>query len=180
MAQVPSDTITKGFTDDYNAIQRLYADEQIDDCVARARTLIAEPAIPRYHHIRTLLILVGAVPDWMEAWRFLQQAEVLWHLVRRFHAVGEDPKIDKTIEELWDGIVELKEILEDELDDDEEVPADNVENTLAQIDKEAEEAELWQKAEEEADAQALGMTVPQMRAKTASKAAHLVRTMSCE
>ncbi|EME77358.1 uncharacterized protein MYCFIDRAFT_88718 [Pseudocercospora fijiensis CIRAD86] len=170
MAKLPTDAITKPFTDEFNAIQKLYAEGKINECISRARDLIAEPAIPRYHNIRTLLILVNAVPARKEAWRFLEDAQVLFHLVRRFHLEGEDADIDKTIQELWDSISELKQMLTGELDGDEK-PEDKVHSKLAEIEAQAQAAERWTKAEEEADDVALGYSVGEAREKTACKAA---------
>lgn len=59
-----SDTIDKQFTKAFNDIADVYNAADDDDelslnkCIADARALLAEPAIPRYHRIKTLLMFV--------------------------------------------------------------------------------------------------------------------------
>jgi hypothetical protein len=62
-----SDLINKSYTNEYNSIYKMYTDVDEGDeltrrrCYMRARAMLAEPTIPLYHRIKTLLLLAGMV-----------------------------------------------------------------------------------------------------------------------
>lgn len=62
-----ADLIDKSYTNEYNSIYKAYTDADEDDeltrrrCYMRTRALLAEPTIPLYHRIKTLLLLAGMV-----------------------------------------------------------------------------------------------------------------------
>jgi hypothetical protein len=96
----PSDLNTRKFTHEYNAIQRLFAADELEECIARARELITKPANPLYHLIRELLILVDAVEDFGTAWEFQKEAAVLWHLLHYCNSEQQDkyPENERVLE----------------------------------------------------------------------------------
>ncbi|KXT10486.1 hypothetical protein AC579_8881 [Pseudocercospora musae] len=177
MSQLPQDKITQQFTEGYNKAQELYANDKLQECIDESRLLIAEPAIPRYHRIKTLLMLASTVPDLAEAMQFHKEASLLWHLVRRHYPQGHDVDVDKIMAEMWTALQELKDVLREEASDDNDDDQEGEEEdkeleeqlaTYAEVEKERAEQEEF---EDKIDAEVLGMSVEDMRAKTASKAA---------
>ena len=54
----------------------------------KASTYTVRAAIPRYHRMRTLLLLGSTVGDWDEAHEYWENAETLGRIVRRWRPAG--------------------------------------------------------------------------------------------
>jgi hypothetical protein len=120
-----SEAINRVFTNVFNCIRETYnaVDEEaedceltIDQCIARARALLDQPAIPRFHRIKTLLLLVRMVEDTEAAWECLREADITLRLVQAQAARGQpgDPDVAETILALRASIEGVRGILEDE------------------------------------------------------------------
>jgi hypothetical protein len=179
-----SDRIYESFTRGYNEVQALYAQDKLSDCIDVARILVAEPAIPRHYRIRTHLLLASTVGDRDEAWYFHRKAEVEWHVVRRFHAKGEDATIDTSMDTLWDRVLGTKDMLKEEDHDEkrngerEEETDKELQDTLAAHEAAIKDASDEQAALDEADAAYFGIPIAEVRQKTAEKAARKVCSLS--
>jgi hypothetical protein len=53
--------IDRTFNEAFNELSKYYEDDELETCVEKARELLQNSALPRYHHIRTLVLLGSAV-----------------------------------------------------------------------------------------------------------------------
>jgi hypothetical protein len=106
-----SSIIDKAFTDAYNECAELYDNEELEKCIEKAQALLDEGAAPRYHRMKTWILLGNCLGDWDEAHDSYVEALTMWQIVRRWHRAGEDAKVDATMEELRVSLEELKEAL---------------------------------------------------------------------
>jgi hypothetical protein len=79
----------------------------------QARELPSEPAIPRYHRIKTLLLLTSTIKDQDEANSYRIEAEALWQVDRRWHPEGEDEKLDGYMAEIRGVLKEADRVLQE-------------------------------------------------------------------
>lgn len=134
--------IDKQFSEAYNTIFELYQNDQLEECESEAKQLLEDPAIPRYHRIKTYLLLGSCVEEWTEAESYRSRAETLWRIVRRWHQEGEDAKIDAALQELRTSLDFLQQDLENDRPEEYDFEA-TVEGQLADHDRlQAEEMEL--------------------------------------
>ena len=56
--------IDRAFADAFNEVNRLYGDDKFKECIEKAQSLLDDPALPRYHRMRTLVLLGSTHPDW--------------------------------------------------------------------------------------------------------------------
>ena len=56
--------IDRAFTDAFNEVNQLYRDDKLGECIEKARSLLRESALPRYHRMRTLVLLGSTLEDW--------------------------------------------------------------------------------------------------------------------
>ena len=114
--------IDSQFSDAFDALHKLYDNDELDQCIAGAESLLQNNALPRYHRIKTLLLLASTVGDRSDAEGYRSQAELLWRIVRRWNPEGEDDKVDEALAETRITLDEVKGVLagerveEDELD----------------------------------------------------------------
>lgn len=114
-----SATINKLFTDRYNEIYTKYTaadendEEALDDCIKQAHALLLEPAIPRYHRIKTWLLLASMVGDIEEALMYHNKADILLRVVRSHEVTGATIPacVEATLNKLGEEVEELREIL---------------------------------------------------------------------
>ncbi|KAK3057643.1 hypothetical protein LTR09_001827 [Extremus antarcticus] len=102
------------FTEAFDKAVALQDENRPEECIEKAQKLLAEPAIPRYHRMRTLLLLGSTVGDWDEAHEYWENAETLGRIVRRWRPAGEDEAIDVPMRALRVEIDDLKKILDEE------------------------------------------------------------------
>jgi tetratricopeptide (TPR) repeat protein len=154
-----SSIIDKAFTDAYNECAELYDNDELEKCIEKAQALLDYGAAPRYHRMKTWILLGNCLGDWDEAHDSYVEAETMWRIVRRWHRAGEDAKVDAAMEELRVSLEELKETLAKDkpaYDDDEEVANRMAEHDAAvqeqkNIDRAAEELEEAEKGIVEAE-----------------------------
>jgi hypothetical protein len=70
--------------------------------------LLADPAIPRYHRIKCLTLLGGTLGDWRQAYDCYVKAETLWRITKRWHKNDENPVVRQGLDDLGEGLNELK------------------------------------------------------------------------
>jgi hypothetical protein len=104
----------KYFTDACNETYELWDNDELEACIENARELLRQPGIPRYHRMKTLVLLGATLGDWREANACREHAECNWHIVRRWHPAGENSKNDTAMQELRISIDELRQALADE------------------------------------------------------------------
>jgi hypothetical protein len=76
-----ADAIDKAFTNGFNEAAELYDADRLVECEKMARELLAKPYIPRYHSMKTQILLGSIVGDWYEACDFRIAAETMWRIV---------------------------------------------------------------------------------------------------
>jgi hypothetical protein len=113
------DAIDQHFTDGFNHAHDLFLADRLEECEAAAFALLREETIPRYHKMRTLILLGTIVGDWNEAHRYHVAAEAMWRYVRRYHPVGADEGVERAIAELRELLDDLNDaLMGDEEEDD--------------------------------------------------------------
>ncbi|KAK4497263.1 hypothetical protein PRZ48_011713 [Zasmidium cellare] len=145
------DTSDKAFTERFNAVAQLCDENKLDDCIEQARELLDEPVLPRYHRMKTWVLLGAIVGDWEEANDCCARANSLWRIVRRWHPAGVNEKTDRAMQELRDMLDELEETLKEEEppghdfgDDEEDMVAEH-DAAIGEDNVDAEaEAENWE------------------------------------
>lgn len=143
------DTIDARFTEGYDEAKQFWDDEDLDGCIEKARALLNEPAIPRYHPIKTLILLGSSLGDWQEAEDCRVRADALWRVVRRWHSEGEDAEIDVAVTELRDALNALTTALKEDQPKPYDPNCDPEANVQDLIEAEVDEAKAHQQAEEE-------------------------------
>lgn len=57
------DIINRQFFDAYSEAVALYNADRLDECVDKAREMLSDASIPRYHRMRTLVLLGSTLGD---------------------------------------------------------------------------------------------------------------------
>ena len=133
------DLIDKQFTDRFNELHDLFTADRLDECEKGAFALLADPAIPRYHRMKTLILLGTIVGDWHEANQYHGGAEAIWRIVRRHHPVGSNKQADACLAELRESLDDLDVALRDEEASEYEF-LDTVEEAIEKHDADVEDA----------------------------------------
>ncbi|EUC43439.1 hypothetical protein COCMIDRAFT_100857 [Bipolaris oryzae ATCC 44560] len=102
------------FAREFNSAKALHDNELLDDCVESARELLEDPVVPRFHRMKTLLLLGSALEDLNEACDCLEEADKLWKLIRSYHLEGQDVDVDKTMAEVRASLDQLAKALKNE------------------------------------------------------------------
>jgi hypothetical protein len=126
------------FTDAFNEALADYKADRLEECDSKLRTLIDDSALPRYHRMKSLVLLGLIVDDFHEANELYVAAEALWHIVRRWHPEG-DPKVDSALKEIWESLEDLDESLREQNPDEYDRPVP-VDKTVAEHDTDVEDA----------------------------------------
>jgi hypothetical protein len=106
--------IDEQFTDGFNEANACYKADKLFECIDLCYKLLDEPNIPRYHKMKTLVLLGATVGDWDEAYDCLVAAESLWKIVRRWHPEGKNATLDTGMAEIRESIEELNQALKEE------------------------------------------------------------------
>lgn len=99
----------KSFSTAYNSARALYDSDQLAEAIEKAQDLLEEGSLPHYHRIKTLLLLSACADSWHDAQQCLNEADMLWHQMRRFQPKGEDAAADASLEELRDSLDGLQQ-----------------------------------------------------------------------
>ncbi|KAJ5022896.1 hypothetical protein PSV08DRAFT_250439 [Bipolaris maydis] len=102
------------FCEEFNNAKALHDDGRLDECVAKARGMLEDPDIPRYHRIKTLLMLASALEDPYEASKCWLDATALWTSIRFWNPEGQNSKLDELMEEIRMSLEELSKAVENE------------------------------------------------------------------
>ncbi|KAI8932754.1 hypothetical protein NX059_010244 [Plenodomus lindquistii] len=97
--------VVKRFSEDFNRVVDLFERDQLDEYLA------LDSACPRYHRIRTLIVLGHIIANWDEADQCRIDAEALWGVTRPWHPEGEDETTDKQMAEIREELDGLFEVL---------------------------------------------------------------------
>lgn len=103
--------IARQFNEDLNEANALYDRGRLNECIEKARAILGDPAILRYHRLKTLIPLSSTLRSWHEADKCRASAEIWWIIVRRWNCVGEDKTIDIYMAEICDDLDELTILL---------------------------------------------------------------------
>jgi hypothetical protein len=132
--------IDSQFTDGFNEANALWEQDRLEECIVKAHELLAEQAIPRYHRMKTLLLLASTVGDWYEANSYRVEAEALWQIVRRWHPEGEDENIDGHMAEIRGILEDADRMLQEEEPKDYDLD-DEVQHMVRNHDEEVADAQ---------------------------------------
>ncbi|KAK3625670.1 hypothetical protein LTR56_020282 [Elasticomyces elasticus] len=72
---------------------QLYNDHKYDECITLARYNLTDPTLPRYYHIKTLLLIVNAEEDWYPAERCRREAEDVYSMAQRLTTPEDEPAL---------------------------------------------------------------------------------------
>ncbi|CAI6336464.1 unnamed protein product [Periconia digitata] len=106
--------VDKKFTEAVNELTALYDVDELDECIAGAHELLSDSAIPRYHKMKTLLILASTAEDWKEANAYRLEIETICRQVRAWHPIGEAANIDEYLAEIRGTLDELLSVINEE------------------------------------------------------------------
>ncbi|KAF2133565.1 hypothetical protein P153DRAFT_363735 [Dothidotthia symphoricarpi CBS 119687] len=129
--------IDKRFTEGFNEANDHYRDDRLEECVAKARELLNDPAIPRYYRMRTLVLLGSTLGEWGEANDCRLEAEAMWRIVRRWHPLGEDVEVDRLMAIIRESLDDLdralreEDLLDSHYEDEEQEAVDSVDDEFA-------------------------------------------------
>lgn len=121
------DAIDLAFNERYNEAHQCYGNHELDRCIEKCQELLEDPTNPRFHRMKTLVLLGSTLGEWYEANGCHVKADILLSIVRRWHPEGEDAGVGEAMQECRAEISELKAALKqdyrDEFDAEEEVEA---------------------------------------------------------
>lgn len=100
------------FDTDLRRAWATYENDNLDNCEELLRKMNNDPAVPRYHRVRALVMLASIVEPWVEANEFRLTAERLYMMVRTYHSEGNNPSIDRSLAELRGELDGLKTALD--------------------------------------------------------------------
>jgi hypothetical protein len=106
--------IDKEFSIAFNEAKALYDADRLDECIAKAQKMLGDPATPRYHRMKTLVLLASTLGDWIDAYACCVEAETLWALTRQWHPEGKIEALDIFMTETRNSLDELYEVLAEE------------------------------------------------------------------
>ena len=180
------DRILDAFTNAFNKIQRLYNNDNLDEMYEGAQVLLADAAIPRFHRMKTPLLLSSFTSDLDEAQRYHTEAEAMWRIVRGQHVLGVNSDVDTELSHCRKCLDELAEVFESQRAEKfgkkgkagaESDPEVAVQEHIAQHEKEVADFKAAADDEDElerVDLAILGMTKEESMAIPAKKAAERV------
>ncbi|KAI4920042.1 hypothetical protein J4E90_002182 [Alternaria incomplexa] len=118
------DELDHQFTRDLNAAVVLLEQDEFEKCNEALRSLIADSAMPRYHRIKCFTVLAGLLDDFHEAYVFYVKGETLWRITKQWHGNDPNPAVKKALDELHEGLEEMREALvnDEERPDDTPIP----------------------------------------------------------
>jgi hypothetical protein len=108
-----SSAVDKAFADGLNEASDLYNSDHLEECVNKTRVLLADPAIPRYHRIKALILLASAVGGRQEAYDLAVKAETMWRMVRRRYLEGGNTNFDEYMQNLRESLDEIRADLDE-------------------------------------------------------------------
>ncbi|KAH6639222.1 hypothetical protein C7974DRAFT_278302, partial [Boeremia exigua] len=103
--------IDQEFTDRFNEANAHYKAGELLECMNLCDKLLDEPHIPRYHKMKTLVLLGAVVEDWFEAHDCFVAAESLWTMTRRWIHEGDDQFVDDAMADIRMSLDELNQAL---------------------------------------------------------------------
>ncbi|KAK6434684.1 hypothetical protein LTR95_009131 [Oleoguttula sp. CCFEE 5521] len=106
--------IDQQFADWFNRAVKLYDNDKLEECITEAREILNDSACPRYHRMKTLVLLGNCAGDFEEANDCCNQAKALWRIVRRWNPAGVDESADQAMDELRGLIDDLRAVLKEE------------------------------------------------------------------
>ncbi|OBT65115.1 hypothetical protein VE03_04715 [Pseudogymnoascus sp. 23342-1-I1] len=83
----------------FNKLLELYNDNP-QECIAAAHALLQKPDLPRYHRIKTLILLGSASEDWDDAETCRLEAGKLWDDSHHHYSRIDDPGASQVLAEL--------------------------------------------------------------------------------
>lgn len=155
------------FLEEYNEAINLWEANCLEECITKARALLARPSYSRYYRMKLFILLGLTIDDRNEAYEHLSEAEGLWHMIRRWFPVGADETADEILDEirecLDDSISrfeanEPKWFTPRDIDKDFTADSDEEDHMRAQM----EELELYRDRDLNGDAESVQVCLPAM------------------
>jgi hypothetical protein len=132
----------------YNKVVELYDEDDQDKCIAAAQDLLEDPDLPRYHRIKTLILLGLAFEDWDDVETCRLAAERLWEPANRHYSRVDDPDASRALAELRDKLDTMAAMQIEELA---EIFGNSEDEYEVDDDGEGDEEEYEKEGEREAD-----------------------------
>ncbi|KAL1592497.1 hypothetical protein SLS59_009730 [Nothophoma quercina] len=143
--------INQRFSKDLNEAIRLFDIGQTDECLALGMDILEDSACPRYHRMKTLVLLGSVIADWNDANQCRVDAEALWQTTRNYYPEGFDKATDEHMHEVREKLDGLIEVLDKE--EREGLDAEEIEEAVAIL----EEQQAVQDAENREEAEHFNM-----------------------
>lgn len=100
------DQVSASFARSYNKAKQFFDDGRIDECIKECQEILEDDA-PRYHRIKTLILLGWSVADLSDVGDCYTEADRFYQLAREYHAAG-DVEAQQALEELQAALEELR------------------------------------------------------------------------
>lgn len=101
------------FAQALNQLLGFYEAEELQKCADGAQDLLDDPALPRYHRIKTLVLLAHCLDEYADILDCSWEAERLYLVARDAFPSGEDAPSNEALLELRTSLDELKKYLLD-------------------------------------------------------------------
>ncbi|KFZ16758.1 hypothetical protein V502_04924 [Pseudogymnoascus sp. VKM F-4520 (FW-2644)] len=148
------DQVMQFFGRAYNKVLQLYnEDDKEEECIAAAQNLLEDPDLPRYHRIKTLVLLGSSLNEWDETETCRLEAERLWEQARRHCAQLDNPDAPRALAKLSVDLDAVGKMQRDRLD---EMFGNSEDEYEVDYDEEGDEEENEKEEEREADAESDG------------------------
>ncbi|KAK4893272.1 hypothetical protein LTR27_008395 [Elasticomyces elasticus] len=72
---------------------QLFNNNKFDECIEAARYTLNDPTLPRYYHIKTLLLIANAEENWYPAKRCRREAEDVYAMAQRLTSPEDEPAL---------------------------------------------------------------------------------------
>ncbi|KAK1059525.1 hypothetical protein LTR74_012562 [Friedmanniomyces endolithicus] len=106
----------EGYQKGYDEARALYENDQFEDALRLAESMLDESALPRYHRIKCYLLAAGCLEDHAEAEDLVEMADSHWLMARHYVSTrgGVDPESEGALEELRSDIDLVKNHFKEE------------------------------------------------------------------
>jgi hypothetical protein len=98
------DKVDRHLKKGFDTAARLFRQNTYEQCIDALRELLADPVIPRYHHMRCLTLLSDTLGGWDKAHSSYVKAGTIRRITKRWHCAKEP------LDDLHDYVDELKYI----------------------------------------------------------------------
>ncbi|EMC97552.1 hypothetical protein BAUCODRAFT_107144, partial [Baudoinia panamericana UAMH 10762] len=109
------DAVMVAYQKGYDKAKAFYENDQLDEAVEEAESMLANDSMPRYFRIKCYLLVAACLEDRIEADDLIERAESQWVMARSFvPQTGRDTDIEDALAELRGDIDSVKQHFKEE------------------------------------------------------------------